>query len=137
MGFGTKLVLDENGPSAKPWQGLRLEFLICNASFFPERSPASARGVRQTLPRISARPRTGAGIYGLAVGAVDRQSLHDQNEIYYVISGRAHFRVANEVRPIQPGDTPYVAAQVPHKFRTITEDLTLLVFFAPAEGEKG
>jgi len=82
-------------------------------------------------------PALSAGIYGLAAGAVDRQSPHDQDEIYYVISGCAHFRVADEDRPIHPGDTLYVAAQVPHKFHTITEDLTLLVFFAPAEGEKG
>ncbi|RLT41761.1 MAG: cupin domain-containing protein [Chloroflexi bacterium] len=79
-------------------------------------------------------PALSAGIYGLAAGAVDRQSPHDQDEIYYVISGRAHFRAGDEDRPIQPGDTLYVAAQVPHKFHTITEELTLLVFFAPAEG---
>jgi len=42
--------------------------------------------------------------------------------------------VGDEERLVQPGDTIYVAAQVPHKFHTITEDLTLLVFFAPAEG---
>ena len=82
-------------------------------------------------------PALSAGIYGLAGGAVDAQCPHDQDEIYYVISGRAHFRAADEERPIQPGDTLYVAARVPHKFHTITEDLTLLVFFAPAEGEKG
>jgi len=78
-------------------------------------------------------PAMSAGIYGLAAGAVDAQSPHDQDEIYYVISGRANFRVAGEDRPIQPGDTLYVAAHVTHKFHTITEDLTLLVFFAPAE----
>jgi len=79
-------------------------------------------------------PAMSAGIYGLAAGATDAQSPHDQDEIYYVISGRAHFRVADEDRPVQPDDTLYVAAHVPHKFHTITEDLTLLVFFAPAEG---
>lgn len=79
-------------------------------------------------------PAMSAGIYGLAAGAVDAQNPHDQDEIYYVISGRARFRVADEDRPIQPGDTLYVAAHLPHKFHTITEDLTLLVFFAPAEG---
>ncbi|MCL4833128.1 MAG: cupin domain-containing protein [Caldilineaceae bacterium] len=75
-----------------------------------------------------------ADIYGLAPGAVDAQNPHDQDEIYYVISGRAHFRVGDEDRSVQPDDTFYVAAQVPHKFHTISEDLTLLVFFAPAEG---
>lgn len=79
-------------------------------------------------------PALSAGIYELAAGATDPQNPHEQDEIYYVISGRAHIRVAEEDRSVQPGDTIYVAAQVPHKFHTISEDLTLLVFFAPAEG---
>lgn len=78
-------------------------------------------------------PALSAGIYELAAGAVDPQTPHEQDEIYYVIAGRAHIRVDEEDRPIQPGDTIYVAAHVPHRFHTITEDLTLLVLFAPAE----
>jgi len=79
-------------------------------------------------------PAMSAGIYELAAGATDPQNPHAQDEVYYVIAGRAHIRVGDEERPVQPGDTIYVAAQIPHKFHTITEDLTLLVFFAPAEG---
>ncbi len=78
-------------------------------------------------------PALSAGIYELAAGAVDPQKPHDQDEVYYVINGRAHIRVAGEERSVEPGDTIYVAAHVPHKFHTIIEDLTLLVFFAPAE----
>ena len=79
-------------------------------------------------------PAISAGIYELAAGATDPQNPHAQDEVYYVIAGRAHIRVGDEERLVQPGDTIYVAAQVPHKFHTITEDLALLVFFAPAEG---
>jgi len=79
-------------------------------------------------------PAMSAGIYKLAAGATDPQNPHAQDEVYYVIAGRAQIRVGDEERLVQPGDTIYVAAQVPHKFHTITEDLTLLVFFAPAEG---
>ena len=82
-------------------------------------------------------PAMSAGIYELAAGATDPQNPHAQDEVYYVIAGRAQIRVGDEERLVQPGDTIYVAAQVPHKFHTITEDLTLLVFFAPAEEEKG
>jgi len=82
-------------------------------------------------------PALSAGIYELAAGATDPQNPHNQDEVYYVIRGRAHIRVADEDRCVQPGDTIYVAAHVPHKFHTIVEDITLLVFFAPAEGEKG
>jgi quercetin dioxygenase-like cupin family protein len=34
-----------------------------------------------------------------------------------------------------PGTTVFVGANVVHYFHTITEDLTILVFFAPAESE--
>ena len=34
--------------------------------------------------------------------------------------------------PVSQGDTVFVAAQVEHRFHSITEDLTLLVVFAPA-----
>lgn len=78
-------------------------------------------------------PALSAGIYALAAGATDPQNPHTQDEVYYVISGRARFRAADEDRPVQPGDTIYVAAHVPHKFHSISQDLTLLVFFAPAE----
>ncbi len=78
-------------------------------------------------------PALSAGIYELAAGASDPQKPHDQDEVYYVIRGRGHLRVADEERPVQPGDTIYVAAHVPHKFHTVVEELTLLVFFAPAE----
>jgi quercetin dioxygenase-like cupin family protein len=42
--------------------------------------------------------------------------------------------VGDEDRPVQPGNILFVAADVNHRFHSITEDLLLLVFFAPAEG---
>jgi quercetin dioxygenase-like cupin family protein len=41
--------------------------------------------------------------------------------------------VGEETQPVQPGSLVFVAAHVPHKFHDITEDLKLLVFFAPPE----
>jgi mannose-6-phosphate isomerase-like protein (cupin superfamily) len=78
-------------------------------------------------------PDLSAGLYGLAAGAVDPQLPHTEDEVYYVVSGRAHIRVADQDRLLKPGSVVYVAKQVEHKFHSITEDLTLLVFFAPAE----
>jgi quercetin dioxygenase-like cupin family protein len=43
--------------------------------------------------------------------------------------------VDGEDRPVKTGTTIYVAAHDTHYFHTITEDLTILVFFAPAETE--
>ena len=47
---------------------------------------------------------------------------------------RAQITVADEDHPVGPGSLVYVPAQVDHRFHDITEDLEILVFFAPAEG---
>jgi mannose-6-phosphate isomerase-like protein (cupin superfamily) len=71
---------------------------------------------------------------GLAIwpaGATDRQRPHQEDEVYYVISGRGAIRVAGEDRPVQAGSLVFVAAQVEHRFHDIEEDLRVLVFWAP------
>jgi mannose-6-phosphate isomerase-like protein (cupin superfamily) len=75
------------------------------------------------------------GVYSLKKGASDTQSPHKQDEIYYVVSGRATLTVEGKAHPVQPGSTLYVAARAKHRFHDITEDLTTLVFFAPAYEE--
>jgi mannose-6-phosphate isomerase-like protein (cupin superfamily) len=71
------------------------------------------------------------GLYVLPAGSTDTQSPHAEDEVYYVVSGRATVEVAGEHRPVQPGSMIFVAKEVDHRFVDITEDLSLLVFFAP------
>lgn len=71
------------------------------------------------------------GLYELAAGADDPQQPHAEDEVYYVLSGRAKVTVADETRDVVPGDSVFVAATVGHRFHDIAEDLSLLVFFAP------
>lgn len=78
-------------------------------------------------------PEMSLGLYALPAGGVDPQQPHTEAEAYYVVSGKAAVTVDGEVRPVGPGTTVFVPAQVEHRFHDITEDLTLLVFFAPAE----
>lgn len=78
-------------------------------------------------------PDLSMGLYVLPAGGEDPQSPHTEDEVYYVIGGRAHVRVAGEDRVVQPGSVVYVPKNVEHKFHSIEEELTLLVFFAPAE----
>lgn len=75
-------------------------------------------------------PSLNAGLYKLAAGAVDLQEPHDEDELYYVISGRADFRVGGSVMAVRTGSVIYVRATVRHRFENIEEDLTTLVFFA-------
>ena len=71
-----------------------------------------------------------SGIYILPAGAADLQSPHDEDEVYFVISGRARIRVDGKEREVVPGSILYVAATAEHSFFEIEEELTLLVFFA-------
>ncbi|OLE55651.1 MAG: cupin [Acidobacteria bacterium 13_1_20CM_3_53_8] len=79
------------------------------------------------------KPSLSMGVYELVAGATDPQKPHTEDEVYYVVRGRATAQVGQESRPVQEGSIIFVAANVEHRFHTITEDLTLLVFFAPAE----
>ena len=75
-------------------------------------------------------PALSAGVYSLPVGATDLQAPHDEDEVYYVVSGRAKLRVDGEERSVGPGSILYVCATSEHSFFEIEEELTLLVFFA-------
>ena len=74
-----------------------------------------------------------AGVYALASGTEDAQTPHREDELYYVVGGRARFRSGEDDRPVAAGSLIFVAAGVEHRFHDITEDLRVLVFFAPAE----
>lgn len=78
-------------------------------------------------------PSMSLGIYSLPAGSVDPQKPHREDEVYFVLQGHATVRVGLEDRAVGPGSIVFVAANVEHRFHSITEDLTQLVFFAPAE----
>ena len=78
-------------------------------------------------------PAMSAGLYVLPAGAIDPQRPHHEDEMYYVIRGRARFRAGEEDGEISAGSVLFVAAEVDHHFYNITEELAVLVFFAPAE----
>ena len=78
-------------------------------------------------------PTMSAGLYVLPAGGTDGQKPHREDEIYYVVRGRARFKAGSEDREISAGSVIFVAAQVGHRFYDITEDLAVLVVFAPAE----
>lgn len=78
-------------------------------------------------------PAMSAGVYVLPAGATDRQSPHNEAEIYCAVRGKAKIRVGEEERAVQPGSVIFVEALVQHLFFDIEEELVLLVVFAPAE----
>ena len=78
-------------------------------------------------------PAMSAGVYVLAPGSTDPQTPHKEDEMYYVVRGRGRMRVGTEDHAISEGSVIFVAANVEHRFHDITEELVVLVFFAPAE----
>lgn len=78
-------------------------------------------------------PAMSAGLYVLSAGAMDPQRPHHEDEMYYVLRGRARFKVGNDDREVSAGSVLFVAAEVDHHFHDIAEELVVLVFFAPAE----
>jgi len=78
-------------------------------------------------------PAMSAGVYVLAAGSADRQSPHKQDELYYVVKGRARMRAGGHDQAVAGGTLIFVPADVEHRFYDIDEEITVLVFFAPAE----
>ena len=78
-------------------------------------------------------PAMSAGVYALAAGATDTQSPHQEDEMYYVVRGKARMKVGAESQPVSAGSVIFVEARAEHRFYDITEELVVLVFFAPAE----
>jgi mannose-6-phosphate isomerase-like protein (cupin superfamily) len=70
------------------------------------------------------------GLYVLPAGAKDPQGPHQQDEVYYLIKGRAVLTVDGEEHPVAPGAVIFVRAGIDHRFHSITEELEVLVFFA-------
>jgi mannose-6-phosphate isomerase-like protein (cupin superfamily) len=80
-------------------------------------------------------PALNCGLYVLPAGATDRQTPHAEDEVYVVLGGLGVFTVEGADRTVQKGSVLYVKAGVDHRFHSITEDLTVLVFFSSAQAE--
>jgi mannose-6-phosphate isomerase-like protein (cupin superfamily) len=81
-------------------------------------------------------PDLSVGTYSIAAGGSDGQSPHTEDEIYVLTAGRATIESGGERADVGPGAVIYVPAGEVHRFTAITEDLALLVLFAPAEDSR-
>jgi mannose-6-phosphate isomerase-like protein (cupin superfamily) len=73
------------------------------------------------------------GLYQLPVGAEDRQRPHAADEMYFVLRGRGALRVRDQNVAVAPGSVISVDHGEDHRFVDVTEDLHLMVVFAPPE----
>jgi mannose-6-phosphate isomerase-like protein (cupin superfamily) len=77
------------------------------------------------------------GLYRHDVGASVPQQPHTEDEVYLVISGRGVIAIAGTDHAVTSGSVAFVPAGAAHHFHTVTEELQVLVVFAPAEGTTG
>jgi mannose-6-phosphate isomerase-like protein (cupin superfamily) len=76
------------------------------------------------------------GTYSIPAGGLDDQTPHTEDEIYMVRSGRATLVTTSGIVDVGPGSVVFVPAGEPHKFTEISEDLALVVVFAPPYGSR-
>jgi mannose-6-phosphate isomerase-like protein (cupin superfamily) len=80
-------------------------------------------------------PAMSAGVYVLPKDATDPQKPHREDEMYYVVRGKARMQVRDDHAEVRAGSVIFVEAEAEHRFYDIKEELEVLVFFAPAEKE--
>ena len=141
----------KESPLVRAWDALTLDSTRLSPAEVQERMLAAVRareGHPIDLGQLAAEHRRVAGrylevlrasalsvgLYRLAAGSDDDQRPHGEEEVYLVLEGRGRFRMGDEDYEVTPGHLLTVPARVEHRFHSIVEDLTLLVFFAPAEG---
>ena len=107
-----------------PFQAAELDEVIEQARAAPDGYAAEV--LRSELLSV--------GLYILPAGGTDDQTPHDEDEVYYTVRGRAKLRVGSDDHPVQPGSLLFVAANAVHFFHDISEELILVVFWAPPEG---
>jgi mannose-6-phosphate isomerase-like protein (cupin superfamily) len=94
-----------------------------------EAQSSSAAAYREFLRR----PGFSMGMYLLPAGGQDAQHPHSADEVYIVQHGRAQLDVEGETIDVGPGDVISVDRGRDHHFLNISEDLTVLVTFAPPD----
>ncbi|HVF30906.1 MAG TPA: cupin domain-containing protein [Pyrinomonadaceae bacterium] len=74
--------------------------------------------------------KDGVTLVFFAPKGTDYQTLHDEDEFYFIARGTGKLVVDTEVFDCTAGDAFFVAAKVPHHFEEFTEDFaTWAIFF--------
>ena len=74
-------------------------------------------------------PALSCGLYSLAAGSKDMQAPHDEDEVYFVLEGKARMQLGDEEKIVTPGSLLYIQAATEHSFFEIEEAMLLLVIF--------
>ena len=80
----------------------------------------------------SDRPTLLTGLY--APRGVDKQSPHEEDEIYVVVSGSATIEVEGEQQSLSTGDAAFVASKAAHRFLKMSDDFAAWAVFPVSSG---
>jgi len=94
----------------------------------------SVEGTEARFVEFLRTPGLSCGIYRLPAGARDMQAPHLEDEVYFVVSGRARLKVSGQEQEVSSGSILYVRATSEHSFFDIEEDLTLIAIFGALPG---
>ena len=92
------------------------------------------RGVGTGEPRFQEflhTPTLSCAVYTIPAGARDMQAPHLEDEIYFVLAGRATLKIGEQEHKVSTGHILYVQATTEHTFFQIEEDLVLIAIFGP------
>jgi mannose-6-phosphate isomerase-like protein (cupin superfamily) len=98
-----------------------------------EEAVARAKASQGYAGRVLLSDLLSVGVYVLPAAGPDDQQPHKEDEVYYVVRGKARFRVGSEDHPVEPGTLLFVPATQAHHFHDIVDELVLVVFWAPPE----
>ena len=99
----------------------------------PRATSPSPRGSPTSTASTCASPDLSVGTYCIPVGGKDGQQPHREDEIYVVVRGHGRLTTDTCDVAIGPGSVIYVPACEYHQFTEISDDLSVVVVFAPAE----
>ena len=67
----------------------------------------------------------------------DIQTPHDQDELYFIHSGRGELVIAGDCHLFEPGTVFFVPAHVEHRFENFSSDFVTWVVFWGVKGGEG
>ena len=79
------------------------------------------------------RDSLAAGILMLKPGEEDTQEPHENDEIYFIISGNGFLKIKNNDYEISKDKLFFIGKDVPHYFHSNTKELKVLYFFGGSD----
>jgi len=104
---------------------------------FPLKDTAAALPPESEPLRFAVAGRHGSMTLGLyAPRGEDRQTPHEQDELYVIATGAGAFIKDGERREFGANDVIFVEAGVSHRFEDVSEDFSAwVIFWGPPGGE--